>query len=78
MKRISLAYCQLKDISSKKKHTVKPLDYMIKPIIAIATVVIQLPYTLMIMIIEQKPENHIAISENMLGLKTWLTEFICR
>lgn len=47
----------------------KPLDHMIKPIIAIATAVIQLPYTLIIMIIKQEPENHIAISENMLGLK---------
>lgn len=42
---------------------------MIKPIIAIARVVIQLPYTLMIMIIKQEPENHIAISENMLVSK---------
>lgn len=42
---------------------------MIKPIIAIATVVIQLPYTLMIMIIKQEPENHRAIRESMLGSK---------
>lgn len=53
----------------KEKHTVKPLDHIIEPIIAIATVVIQLPDALIIMIIKQEPDNHTAISENMLGSK---------
>lgn len=65
-KGIALTYCRLKDISLNKTHG-KAVGPLVKPITA--TVVIQLPYTVMIMIIKHKPESHIAISGNMLGLK---------
>ena len=67
-KGIALTYCRLKDISLNKTHG-KAVGPLVKPITA--TVVIQLPYTVMIMIIKHKPESHIAISGNMLGLKKY-------